>query len=82
VEKSGSKNEKELVERPYSVVINGDYILKAVLNPKNMKIAIKHVEGPLTFFESAAYGSLHEIEHLSYGNIKGIPFWDFEYVLE
>ncbi|MDR2967137.1 MAG: RimK/LysX family protein [Methanobacteriaceae archaeon] len=82
MEKCGNKNQRELVERPHSVVVNGDYILKAVLNPKDMKIAIKHLKGPLTFFGSAAYGSSHEIEHLANENIKGIPFWDFEYVLE
>lgn len=82
MEKCGNKNERELVERPYSVVINGDYILKAVLNPKHMKIAIKHIKGPLKFFGSAAYGSSHEMEHLTNKEITGIPFWDFEYVLE
>ena len=81
MEKCGNKNQRELVERPYSVVINGDYILKAVLNPKDMKIAIKPIEGPLTFFGPVAYGSSHEIEHLANENIKGIPFWDFEYIL-
>ena len=82
MEKCGNKNQRELVERPYSVVVNGNYILKAILNPKDMKIAIKHVKGPLVFSGSAAYGSSHEIEHLANDDIKGIPFWDFEYVLE
>ncbi|MCL2156543.1 MAG: RimK/LysX family protein [Methanobrevibacter sp.] len=82
MEKCGDKNQRELVERPYSVVINGDYILKAILNPKDMEIAIKHIEGPLTFSGSSAFGSSHELEHLNSENIKGIPFWDFEYVLE
>ena len=82
MEKCGNKNERGLVERPYSVVINGDYILKAVLNPKDMKININHIKGPLTFFGSAAYGSSHEIEHLNSDKIESIPFWDFKYVLE
>jgi len=82
MEKCGNKNERELVERPHSVVVDGDYILKAVLNPKDMKIAIQQIKGPLTFSGSAAYGSSHEIEHLNSEDIEGIPFWDFEYVLE
>ena len=82
MEKCGNKNQRELVERPYSVELTGDYILKAVLNPKDMEIAIKHIKGPLTFFGPAAYGSSHELEHLENENIKGIAFWDFEYVLD
>lgn len=82
MEKCGNKNERELVERPYSTTVDGDYILEATLNPKNMKISVKHLQGPLTFSGPAAYGVSHEIEHLIIGDVHGIPFWDFEYVLE
>ena len=82
MEKCGNKNERELVERPYSTKVNGEYILEAALNPKEMEIAVKQVQGPLTFFGPAAYGVSHEIEHLKKGEIQGIPFWDFEYVLK
>jgi len=82
MEKCGNKNERELVERPHSITINGDYILEAILNPKDMKIALKHLQGPLKFSGPAAYGASHEIEHLKKGEINGIPFWDFEYHLD
>lgn len=82
MEKCGNKNERELVERPYSTTVDGEYILEATLNPKEMKIAIKHLQGPLTFFGPAAYGASHEIEHLTKDEVHGIPFWDFEYILE
>ena len=82
MEKCGNKNERELVERPYSTTIDGKYIIEATLNPKKMKIAVKHLQGPLIFFGPAAYGASHEIEHLKNGEIHGIPFWDFEYVLK
>ncbi|MCL2687880.1 MAG: RimK/LysX family protein [Methanobrevibacter sp.] len=82
MEKCGNKNERELVERPYSTTVNGEYILEAILNPKEMKISVKHLQEPLTFFGPAAYGASHEIEHLTNGDIQGIPFWEFEYVLK
>lgn len=82
MEKCGNKNERELVERPFMTKVDGDYILESILNPKDMKISVKHINGPLKFYGSGAYGSSHEIEHLENREIKGIPFWDFKYVLE
>lgn len=82
MEKCGNKNERELVKRPYSTTVDGEYILEATLNPKEMKITVKHLQEPLTFFGSAAYGASHEIEHLTKDEVHGIPFWDFEYILE
>ncbi|KZX11578.1 hypothetical protein MBFIL_13910 [Methanobrevibacter filiformis] len=81
MEKCGNKNERELVKRPYSVIVDGKYILEAVLNPKDLKIAIKHMKGPLKFHGPAAYGASHEIDHLNDIKNPKIPFWDFEYVL-
>jgi len=82
MEKCGNKNEREVVERPYMTKVDGEYILEAILNPNDMKISIKHLKGPLNFYGPAAYGSSHEIEHLETNEIKGIPFWNFEYVLK
>jgi predicted metalloprotease len=81
MEKCGNKKERELVERPYSVVVDGEYILEGTLNPKDMKITMKQRNNPLKFFGPAAYGASHEMEHLEKEEIQGIPFWDFEYVL-
>lgn len=72
---------KESVERPYSVIVQGEYILEMTLNPKNIKIIVKHIKGPLEFFGPAAYGVSHEIEHLKGGETERIPFCDFEYIL-
>ncbi|MDR1721583.1 MAG: RimK/LysX family protein [Methanobrevibacter sp.] len=82
MEKCSQNNERELVERPYKVTINGEYILKATLDPKEMKIFLKKLKGPLSFQGTPAYGISHEIEHLNHGEIKGLPFYEFEYVLE
>lgn len=45
-EKCGSRNERELVMRPYRVVVDGDYILRAVLDPLDLKIRLKRLEKP------------------------------------
>ncbi|MDR2831275.1 MAG: RimK/LysX family protein [Methanobrevibacter sp.] len=82
MEKCGNNNERELVERPYKLTINGEYILKATLDPKKMKIFLKHLRGPISFIGSGAYGASHEIEHLNHDEIKSIPFYDFEYIIE
>lgn len=44
MEKCGNRNERELVERPYSTTVDGGYILEASLNPKKMKIGVKHLK--------------------------------------
>ncbi|MBF4469250.1 MAG: ATP-dependent zinc protease [Methanobrevibacter arboriphilus] len=82
MEKCGNKNERELVERPYITKVNGEYILEAILNPKDMEISVKHLEGPLNFYGPAAYGSSHEMEHLENNKTQGIPFWNFKYILK
>jgi predicted metalloprotease len=82
MEKCSNNNERKLVEKPYKITIDGEYILKATLDPKEMKIFLKHLKEPLNFTGSGAYGASHEIEHLDHDEIKGIPFYDFEYVLE
>lgn len=82
LEKCSSKNERELVKRPYKVVVHGDYILKAVLDPLEYKIKLKEINHPLEFLGPSAYGVSHEMEHLNEGEIKGTPFWEFEYEIE
>jgi predicted metalloprotease len=82
MEKCSNNNERKLVERPYKLTINGEYILKATLDPKKMKIFLKRLEGPINFLGPCAYGASHEIEHLNHDSIKGVPFYDFEYILE
>jgi predicted metalloprotease len=82
MEKCSTNNERKLVERPYKITIDGDYILKATLDPKKMIISLKHLKNPLKFLGSGAYGASHEIEHLNNNEIKGIPFYDFEYIVE
>lgn len=82
MEKCSNKNEREIVERPHKVTIDGEYILEAILDPKELKIYLKHSEGPLIFSGPTAYGAAHEIEHLNKGEIEGIPFWDFQYILD
>ncbi|MGB9838078.1 RimK/LysX family protein [Methanothermobacter sp.] len=82
LEKCGSKNERELVKRPYRVVVDGDYILRAVLDPLDFKIKLKRLRKPLKFTGSGAYGVSHEMEHLEGRESRGTPFWEFKYEIE
>ncbi|MCE5214906.1 MAG: hypothetical protein LLF83_09340 [Methanobacterium sp.] len=80
LEKCSESKERRVVTRPYKVQIDGLDIIRAELNPKTMDIAIKHVNGPLSFEGSAAFGISHEMEHLR-GSKKdtGKCLWDFRY---
>jgi len=82
LEKCSTKNERELVKRPYRVLVGGDYILEATLDPLDFKIRLKKIETALEFTGSSAYGVSHEMEHLDQGKIEGKPFWEFEYEIE
>ena len=45
-----------------------------------MEITIKHVDGPLSFEGSAAFGISHEMEHLKGSKMDtGKCLWDFSY---
>lgn len=79
LEKCSTKNERELVKRPYEVIVNGDFILEATLNPIDLKIRLKKIDTPLKFTGSSAYGVSHEMEHLNQKESEGKPFWEFEY---
>jgi len=82
LEKCGTKNERELVERPFHVQLNAEDIILAELNPSTMTIILKRIEGPLNFEGSAAYGISHEIEHLTGCEHTGKFIWEFKYKLE
>lgn len=82
LEKCSTKNERELIKRPYKITLEAKYILKAVLNPMSKKITLRKMESPLTFTGSSAYGISHEMEHLLGEEGHGKPFWEFEYELD
>ncbi|MDZ4171942.1 MAG: hypothetical protein U1C19_07220, partial [Methanobacteriaceae archaeon] len=80
--KCSNKKERELVKRPYKVIVGSEYILKATMDPLKSTIRLKKVNSPLEFTGSSAYGVSHEIEHLEKGEIKGKPFWEFKYLID
>jgi predicted metalloprotease len=82
LEKCGSKNERELVERPFRVKLDAEDIIMAELNPKIMEISLERIKGPLNFEGSAAYGVSHEIEHLAGCEHTGKFIWEFKYKVE
>ena len=82
LEKCGSKNERELVERPFRVKLDAEDIIQAELNPKIMEISLKRIPGPLNFSGSAAYGVSHEMEHLAGCEHTGKFIWEFKYSVE
>ncbi|MBI5459842.1 RimK/LysX family protein [Methanobacterium sp.] len=82
LEKCGSKNERELVERPFRVKLDAEDIILAELNPQIMEISLKRIKGPLSFSGSAAYGVSHEMEHLAGCEHTGKFIWEFNYRVE
>lgn len=83
MEKCSQKKEREIVERPFKVEIDGEEIIKAVLDPKTLEISIKRIKGPLSFEGSTAFGVAHEMGHLtSSDDAGGKCLWDFSYKLE
>ena len=82
LEKCGNKKEREIVKRPFKVIIDSDYALKATLNPMTKKIIIEKVKGPFEFTGSSAYGISHEMEHLLGDDIKGESIFDFNYEIK
>lgn len=82
LEKCSQKKERVIVERPYYVQVDGENIIKAVLNPKTLEITVKHIKGPLSLEGSVAFGISHEMDHLSGSeNIDRKFLWDFKYNL-
>jgi predicted metalloprotease len=83
LEKCSQKKEREIVERPFKVELDGENITKAVLDPRTLKITVKRVQGPLSFEGSAAFGISHEMDHLTGSEKVGRKcLWDFSYELE
>ncbi len=83
LEKCGTKEERELVERPYSIVLQAKKIIFAEANPCLKKIRVRELEKKRIKLEGIpAYGAAHELEHLERGEISGIPLWTFEYIKE
>ncbi|OPY24588.1 MAG: hypothetical protein A4E27_01220 [Methanobacterium sp. PtaU1.Bin242] len=83
LEKCSQKKEREIVERPFKIEVDGEDIIKAVLNPKTLKITIKRVKGPLSFEGSSAFGVSHEMDHLTGSEkVGGKSLWDFSYKME
>lgn len=80
LEKCSLNKEREIVKRPYKVVVNGEDIIKAVLDPISLKITVKHIQGPLTLEGSTAYGVSHEMDHLNERDDEERKcLWDFNY---
>jgi len=82
LEKCGTKNERELVERPFRVKLDAEDIIRAELNPSTMEITLKMIKGPLCFEGSAAYGVSHEMQHLAGCEHTGKFLWEFKYRVE
>lgn len=81
LEKCGTKEERELVERPYSITLQAKRIIFAEVNPEIRKIMVRElVKKSIKLKGTPAYSAAHEIEHLEKGEIEGVPLWNFEYV--
>ncbi|MFI5384378.1 MAG: RimK/LysX family protein [Methanosarcina thermophila] len=83
LEKCGSREERELVERPYCISLRAKKVIFAEVNPSLRTIRIKEMKKrQIRLKGTPAYSAAHELEHLEKGEIKGIPIWNFEYVTE
>lgn len=83
LEKCGTKEERELVERPYIITLHAKKIIFAEVNPELRKITVRELKKKRILLKGTpAYSAAHEMEHLEKGEIGGIPLWKFEYVKE
>lgn len=83
LEKCGTKEERELVERPYLITLQAKKIIFAEVNPELRKITVRELKKKFIQLKGTpAYSAAHELEHLEKGEVKGIPLWNFEYVKE
>lgn len=81
LEKCGTKEERELVERPYLITLQAKKIIFAKINPELRKITIRELKKKrIQLKGTPAYSAAHEIEHLEKGELGGVPLWNFEYV--
>jgi predicted metalloprotease len=83
LEKCGAREERELVERPYSITLQAKKVIFAEVNPELRKIKVRELKKKqITLKGTPAYSAAHELEHLEKGEVKGVPIWSFEYVKE
>lgn len=82
LEKCGNKKEREIVKRPFKVILDSEYALKATLNPMTKKIIMEKVKGPFEFTGSSAYGVSHEMDHLLDDDTGGESIFEFEYEIK
>lgn len=62
LEKCGTKEERELVERPYSIVLQVKKIIIAEVNPLLRNIKVRELKKKKIFLEgSSAYSAAHEL---------------------
>jgi predicted metalloprotease len=81
LEKCGTKEERELVERPYLITLQAEKIILAEVNPELRKITVRELKKKrIQLRGTPAYSAAHEIKHLEKGEVKGVPLWNFEYV--
>ncbi len=81
LEKCGTKEERELVERPYIITVQAKKVILAKVNPGLKKITVRELKKKrIQLKGTPAYSIAHEVEHLEKGEVKGIPIWTFEYV--
>ena len=83
LEKCGTKEERELVERPYCITLQAKKVILAEVNPNLRKTRVRKLKKKRILLKGTpAYSAVHELEHLKKGEIKGIPIWNFEYINE
>lgn len=83
LEKCGTKEERDLVERPYCINLKAKKVIIAEVNPALRTIRIKEMKKKHILLKGTpAYSAAHELEHLEKREIKGIPIWNFEYITE
>ncbi|MHC1753941.1 MAG: RimK/LysX family protein [Methanosarcina sp.] len=81
LEKCGTKEERELVERPYSITLKAKKVILAEVNPELREIRIRELKKKSILLKGTpAYSAAHEREHLEKGEVGGVPLWNFEYV--
>ncbi len=83
LEKCGTREERELVERPYCITLQAKKVILAEVNPNLREIRVRELKKKSILLKGTpAYSAAHELEHLAKGEIKGIPIWNFEYIKE
>ena len=76
LKKCGTKEERELVERPYRITLQAKKVILAEVNPSLRKIRVRELEKKRILLKGIpAYSAAHEMEHLEKGEIKGIPLY-------